>query len=511
MVEPAGEQRQPGQPGLSALAAHGAAVTIVAQMTRIAVQVVSVVILARLLTPEDYGLLAMVLAIIGVGEIIRDFGLSSAAIQAPDLSRVQRDNLFWINSAIGLVLAAAVFSGAPVLAALFGESELIPIAQVLASTFIFNGLATQYRANLTRDLQFVKLAVTDVVAPVIALIVAIAAAVAGAGYWALVVQQITQVVVLLCFVVVFGRWLPRLPRRTAPMSGLLRFGWNIVASQLVGYLSNNVDTLLIGIRFGAAPLGLYNRGFQLLMTPLNQIRSPLTTVALPVLSRLRDDDNRFSDFVARGQIALGYSLVAVLGLVISAAEPISAVFLGDQWLSVAPILRLLAIGAIFQTLAFVGYWVYLSRGLTGYLFRYSLVSAAIKVTCIVVGSTWGVVGVAAGYALAAAIEWPISIWRLSRITVFPARRLYGGAFRVLAVTATASLTAFSASTALQGLGGVIQLVAATTATAIAYYLAFALIRLIRADVVSVMNLIRLLPRMRRSKPGSDDAGIGVSS
>src|SRR5690606_38414398 len=111
----------------------------------------------------------------------------------------------------------------------------------------------------------------------------------------------------------------------------------------------------------------------------------------------------------------------------------------------------------FQTLSFVGYWVYVSRGLTGELFRYSLVSAAIRITCIVVGSSWGVLGIAAGYALAPALSWPISLWWLSRHSPVPTRRLYSGALRILCVTLVVALTAWAATLLLQPLPGVAQL------------------------------------------------------
>lgn len=485
--------------GLGARAARGAAITLGAQGAKILVQVASVVVLARLLTPHDYGLIAMVVAIIGVGEIFRDFGLSSAAIQARTLSHNQRSNLFWINTGIGVALTAAVFASAGLLALVYGEAELIPIAQTLSLTFLLNGLATQYRADLVRNLRFASLARADVVAPAVALAAAIVAAVGGLGFWALVVQQLTQALTLFLLLAVAARWLPALPRRNVPMRGLLRFGWNLVASQLVGYISNNLDSVLIGLRFGAGPLGIYNRAFQLLMTPLGQIRSPLTTVALPVLTRLADDDRRFGNYVAQGQLALGYSVVAVLGIAVSTAEPVTLLFLGERWIEVAPILRLLAVAGIFQILAFVGYWVYVSRGLTGELLRYSLVSAAIKVTCILVGSLWGVIGIAAGYALAPALSWPISLWWLSRRTTIPVRRLYSGAFRILTMVVIASAASATAAVAVEGWGSVVQVLLACAVQTAVYGTAAWLVPHIRRDLAGVLGMIRMV-RARRSAP-----------
>jgi PST family polysaccharide transporter len=253
------------------------------------------------------------------------------------------------------------------------------------------------------------------------------------------------------------------------------------------------------LRFGAGPLGIYNRAFQLLMTPLGQIRSPLTTVALPVLTRLADDDRRFGNYVAQGQLALGYSVVAVLGIAVSTAEPVTLLFLGERWIEVAPILRLLAVAGIFQILAFVGYWVYVSRGLTGELLRYSLVSAAIKVTCILVGSLWGVIGIAAGYALAPALSWPISLWWLSRRTTIPVRRLYSGAFRILTMVVIASAASATAAVAVEGWGSVVQVLLACAVQTAVYGTAAWLVPHIRRDLAGVLGMIRMV-RARRSAP-----------
>lgn len=479
------------EPTLGARAARGAVVTIAAQAARIVLQLCSVVVLARLLNPHDYGLIAMVLAIVGIGEILRDFGLSTAAVQSETLSSAERSTLFWLNTAIGAAIALTVFLSAPLIAAFYGETELTAIARALSITFLINGAATQYRATLVRDLRFSTLARTDIAAAAFALAVAVAGALLGLGYWALVAQQLASTAAVLVLAAGAARWIPGLPWRGASARRFVRFGGGVVLSQLIGYVSNNVDSVIIGSRFGAPALGLYSRAFQLLMTPLNQVRSPLTSVALPVLSRLTADAARFSRFVVLGQLALGYSLVVGLAWVAGTAEPLTTVLLGEQWTAAAPVLRLLAIAAVFQTLAFVGYWVYLARGLTGDLVRYSLVSAAIRIVAIVIGSQWGVVGVAVGYAVAPAIAWPISLWWLSRLTALPTRALYAGAGRILIGVAVSASAAFGASRAVDAAGPVAQITLGLVAVA-ATYAALFVIPLFRRDLSRVWSLVRLL-------------------
>lgn len=483
------EQASTERARLGQQAARGAVLTVGAQLVKIVVQVAGVVVLARLLTPGDYGLVAMVTSLVGVAEIFRDFGLSAAAVQVRHLSRAQRDNLFWINTAAGAVLTVLVVAIAPLVANWYGRHELVDLTRIIALVFLLNGMTAQYRADLNRHLRFAKTAILDVLAPLVALGLAIGLALAGAGYWALVVQQLTAALLLLVGAAVFSRWLPRLPRRHESMGGLMTFGWQLTSSQLIAYLGNNVDSLTIGYRFGASPLGLYNRAFQLLMTPLGQLRQPTTTVALPVLSRLREDAKSSDRFVQRGQLALGLTLGAGLGLIIGAASPVTSIFLGPQWSDVTPILRLLATAGIFQTLAFVGYWIYLSHGLTKQLLQYTLISVTVKVACVIIGSNWGVVGVACGYAIAPALTWPLSFWWLSRKSFISVRGLFAGAARILPLIAVIAAASFGACSALSERSSWIQLGAALSSAIAAYGLAL-LLPVFRRDVRDVLDIVR---------------------
>ncbi|SFC27163.1 polysaccharide transporter, PST family [Nocardioides terrae] len=466
------------------------------QLVRMVVQVLAVVILARLLDPRDFGLLAMVLSVVAVAEIFRDMGLSTAAIQAKVLTPEQRDNLFWLNSCIGSGLALLAFVAAPLVADVFHEPVLVPMTKVLALMFLFNGMATQYRADLTRRMLFGRLVVADTAAPVVGLLVATALAVAGAGHWALVAQLLTQYLTVLVLVVVGAGWLPGRPRRDVPMGDFLKFGWTIVGSQLIGYVANNTDSVIIGSRLGAGPLGLYNRAFQLVMSPLGQLRGSTGTVGVSLLARVQDDPGRSQRYVERGQLALGCTVVAGLGLIIGGAEPIVDVMLGPKW-DVATILSLLALAGAFQTLSLVGYWVYVSQGLTRDLMHYSVVSAVIKVLCVVAGSRWGVVGVAVGYAIAPALSWPISFWWLSRHANVRVAPLYSGAGRIALITSVTAMGAWAgASISDDSVPAVLSLLASIGCGLSGYALLVACVRPIRADAMMVFAATRTAMRRR---------------
>lgn len=492
-VEPAPAAEPPA-------AARAAGITLTGQALRVVIQFGSIIALARLLLPEDYGLLAIVLVVVGVGEMVRDLGISTAAVQAASLSREVRDALFWTTTAIGGALCLLLVLGSGLLATLFDRPQLGGIACALSGVFLLNGLATMPRVTLTRSMRFGPLVGADVAGQAVGAAVAVVLAWQGAGYWALVAQQLTQGAVALAVVTAGAGWWPGRPRRAPGVGPVLRLGGQLMGTQLVHYASNNVDTVTIGLRFGPSELGLYNRGFQLLMTPLNQVRSPATTVALPVLSRLHDDPERFDDYLRRAQLALGLTLVTGLAVVAGAAGPLVELLLGPAWTEVAPILALLAVAGGAQTLAFVGFWVYVSRGLGAQLFRFTMVTSGLRLVCVLGGSAWGVVGVAAGYALAACLEWPVSLWWLSRVTDFPGRSLSRGALRIVACAVPAGLAALLTASVTDPLPAALAAAASLLAGAAVLALAPLVSRRVRADLAGVLSFGRAMLRRKAPRP-----------
>ena len=428
---PDNTKKLPSTTGLGRTAGRGASTTLVGQLIRIGVQLGGIVVLGRLLDPSDYGLVASVAAIIGVGEVLRNFGLSSAAIAVRDLSRQQKDNLFWINSVIGLALMLLAVLCSPLIATLYGDDRLVLLTQVLAATFLLNGLATQFRADLNRNFHFKALAGSEIGAQVGGLAIGIAMALNGFGYWALAGQQISQGILTIIILVPITRWFPGGYHRKAPMRHLIMFGSNLAGTQLLGYASRNTDSIVIGATLGAGPLGLYNRAFQLLLLPLNQINGPSTRVALPVLARLQDDPPKYDRFILLGQTIMLHAVTIVLAFSCAQALPIISIALGSNWLGSAPIFQILAIAGFFEAAAYATYWVFLSKGVTKQNLYFALCTRPLLVVFVLLGSFWGVYGVAAGYSLGVALIWPIGLWWISRVTNAPARAMFLAGVRAI--------------------------------------------------------------------------------
>jgi PST family polysaccharide transporter len=482
--------------GLGSRAARGAFVTFGGQGVRIVVQLASVTLLARLLEPSDYGVVVMVTALIGVAEIFRDFGLSSAAIQTKVLSVQARSNLFWLNTGLGFLLTLLVFGSSWPIAAFYGDERLVPITQVLSVTFLLNGMSTQYRASLNRSMRFGALVIVDVISVLIALLVAVSAAIGGLGYWALVAQQLLIPIVGLGVLLVVSKWLPMRARREPGMASLVKYGLNVSGSQVLVYLGRNFDSIWIGNQFGASALGFYDRAFQLLMLPLNQINAPATKVALPVLSRLQDQPARYDAFLLRGQSILLNVIVPIFIFATATAEVLVPIVLGNQWAQSVVLFQILAVGGLARAAAYATYWVALSKNLTRISLLLALVTTPMTILAIIIGSLWGVTGVAVGVGVTSFVSWPLGLWWYGLKSDAPVLRVFFAGLRTMTAWA---LPGFIAYLAIGYLDGLLEIWRLLIAVAI-FLTASAAVALIwpafRRDVIAVISTARMLRKKK---------------
>ena len=417
--------------GLGNVAARGGSITLMSQGIRFALQLGSLIVLARLLSPQEFGVVAMVTAITNVMEIVRDFGLSSAVMQAKELNDAERTNLFWANTGIGTGCALVVTLSAPLIVRIYGTSVVGPIVLALGWLFVVSGVNTQFRAELSRSLRFKALAVTDIAAQAGSIAVAISLAAAGAGYWAVVGQQITLVVLTCASNVILCKWRPGRPRRSVSIRRFFRFGGSVLGTNVIAYATNNLDNIAIGIYWGSGPLGLYSRAYQLLMVPLQQVSVPMTRVVLPVLSRVQDQDETYARYVSKAQLVGCYMLASGFAVTAGVSVPLVALLFGPKWSGVAPIFAALAIGGIFRGIGQISYWMYLSRGRADAQLKLYLVTRPIMIGLMIAGLPWGPVGVAIGHSIGFFLFWIISLWTAGRCVRISVRPLFTQATRTL--------------------------------------------------------------------------------
>jgi PST family polysaccharide transporter len=224
------------------------------------------------------------------------------------------------------------------------------------------------------------------------------------------------------------------------MLNFISYGVHLSLAQLVAYISRNADYVILGYRFGPQVTGYYNRAFDLVINPLNQINAPSSKVAVPILSRLQDDPDRFSRFLVTGQRVMLTAAVPPLVLGACLAYPLVEAVLGSRWLPAAPLVQILAVAAVARVASYATYWIALAKGATRVSLYVNLVSAPILVIAVLVGSTWGAIGVAWGFALSSAIAWFVSLVWYTRAVSAPGTRMLGSALFVFSMSVVPAAT-----------------------------------------------------------------------
>jgi O-antigen/teichoic acid export membrane protein len=465
--------------------------TLTSQGTQFVMQSVSTIVLAHLLTPSDFGLVAMVTAITGLGQAFADFGLSEATIQRQEITRDQVSTLFWVNVAIGAALMLITAALAPALAWFYREPRLKDIALLASLTFLIGGLRVQHNALLMRQMRYAAMATRDVTSYLIAVPVAIFLAWRGAGYWAIIALPLTFNFTQMVLAWVMVRWVPGLPKRNANIGSMLAFGGNVAGSYLITYLNRSADSVLTGWYWGAHLLGLYSRAYNLLMLPVRQLNGPASSVAIPAFSRLQEDPERFARYYLRAASLMMWIITPVFGFLFVAAEPVIVLVLGSKWRDAAPVFQILAIGALGQVLLDSTGWLFISRGQSKRLLKLLLIMSPVIVGSFAVGLPFGIKGVALCGSLVLLAIFPWVLRYAFRGTQLTLQRLGRAVVHPIALSLAAI---FSAELALhlispQRVGT--QLLVAAVSFAVTYALA-GLVPSIREEASSLRRLLREL-------------------
>jgi len=429
---------------LRKVAVRGGAVTVAGQGGKTLLQFISIPILARLLSPEDFGIIATVGIFLALGDIVRDFGLTSAALQAKSLSHPQKSTLFWTSVAIGTALALIMVPVSFALPSVFGRPELYLVGLATAINFPISGAQAQYQVELARNGRFASLAFSSLAAQAIGISIAVAIAFAGFGYWALVVQILATGGSQLVIRVSMTRWFPSPPWKLVSIRSFLGYGANLGAAQLVGYAATNADTATMSFRFGAESVGAYSRAYSLLIVPTFQLMSPLTNMAVPMLAKCSGDmKSQFTPMLKSAQIMVSVPLIMLFAVSSGLAKHLINLLLGPQWSQSAELFAILGLGGFFQALSYVVFWGFLSLAKTRQLLHCNLATKGSTVLAIVIGSHWGPTGIAWAVTISLAASWPISLCWLGRGTEIPRASLLTSALpAILAGLATFGLLTF---------------------------------------------------------------------
>jgi O-antigen/teichoic acid export membrane protein len=414
-----------------------------AQGANFVLRVGSLMVLARLLDPNDFGLVGMVTAFTGVLSLFRDFGLSAAAIQRATVTEDQISALFWINLLVGALLAVLSLVLAPAFVAFYHEPRIFGLTAVLAASFLFNAAGVQHMALLQRQMRFTALAIISTLSLIISTAIAIYGAKAGYGYWALVAMTVSIPLSGTLGFWLTARWIPGMPRRHSGIRNMMRFGGTLTINGLVYYVINNIDKVLLGRFCGPNALGIYGRAYQFASIPTDNLNAAASDVAFAALSRLQDDPVRLKSYFLKG-----YSLVLAMTLPITIAcaffsNDVIAVLLGSKWSAASSIFRSLAPAIIVLAIVNPLGWLLPAIGLVGRGLKMALTLAPLMIAGIIIGLRYGPNGVAIAYSSVMLI-WlvPAIIWAVHG-TPIKAGDIWLNACKPLIAGFAASALAFS--------------------------------------------------------------------
>jgi PST family polysaccharide transporter len=364
------------------------------------VQVVAMVVLARLLLPEAFGLVAMIAPIAAIMATLKDAGLSTATTQAKCLSHDQASTLFWLNVTLGCLFAAGFGLAAPLIADFMRRDELRQIVPAFAGMLFISSLSGQHGALLRRSLQFNKLAILQVSVAAFSAVIAVIAAFAGADYWSLILMAYANAIGNVVATWLAVRWRPGRPKRQIGLRNLVRFGGYTAAAHLMNAASDGLAPIVVGRSIGAGGVGLLNRASRLTEQFVDQLASPLSQVVLPTLARIQDDRERSRRAIRQVIEKTALLTFGLAGLLVVAGESVVLLLLGQGWEEAGLIVRILAIGSIIWSITRLLEAVVIGQGHAREMFYWTGVNLALKLFAIVIGSRWGLVGVATAIALA---------------------------------------------------------------------------------------------------------------
>jgi O-antigen/teichoic acid export membrane protein len=480
--------------------------TLISQGAQFVLASVSTIVLARLLTPSDFGIVAMVTAVTSLGVAFADLGLSEATIQRTEITDAQVSALFWVNVAIGLGLTFVTMMLAPVLVWFYREPRLFNVTLVMSFTFLIGGLRVQHTALLKRQMRFAALAIRDVISLLVGVPVAIILALHGANYWAIVAMPLATNFTQMVLSWLMVRWLPNLPRRGAKVRRLISFGGNVAMSYFITNMVRSADSVLVGWYWGANPLGLYSRAYNLLMLPVRQLNGPAGSVAIPAFSRLQSDPERFARYYLRAVNLMIWIAAPVFAFLFVAAKPVIVFVLGPKWEQAAPVFQILVISAFGQLMLDSSSWLLISRGLSRRLLKLLLIVSPVMIASFAIGLAFGIKGVAlcGSLALLAISPWILSFtFQGTNLTL---RRLWQAIASPVSVSLVTAVIAEFAVRSFKAQSTISQLLFVAAWFAASFLLSLA-IPAVRREIISFLNLLKRSESGSLPIPATDLEGI----
>ncbi len=487
---------------LRARSAAGGVVTALTQGVRLGLRTLSIPVLNRLLTPDDFGVFSVVLAITSMAGMLSFSGLTMSTVQRERITHAQVSSLFWINTGISAGLAALLLALAPLVGMFYADPRTTQVTAVMSVTILLAGLALQHQAILTRQMRVRAVAGSDLASQVLGILAALVAAWLGAGYWALVIQSVATQAIFLIGVLWLCRWMPSRPRFAEGVGAMVGFGLDLTVTNLVSMGRGMFDLALVGRRFGTEAAGLYSRSYAVLQLPVAQFVQPMAGVAIPMLSVLASEPVRLRSAWRQLQEKLALVTMPPIAGLIATSDWSIRILLGPQWAESAALFAVLGFLGIAQPIFIAHHWLYIACGRTRQLLYANIVLLILTVIGAMAIANHGAMGVAWGMVISTvALQAPFQFWYTARCTpvrvgdllaaIWPGLAYSGAVLAgALGVRQLVTFDALTIASSVKGIG-----VAAAGSLACCGVL-YACVPALRASVRSAMELA-LAPLLRR--------------
>jgi len=371
----------------------------ISRISQQGLQYIATIILVGVLSPDDFGLMAMAMIVIGFLDIFKDLGTSSAIIKEVNPSNELKCSLFWVNVGFGLLIFVIIYFASPLLAVLFNSSKVELVLQLLSLSFLFAGFSVLQKALFEKEMSFQILSLIELFSSAIAFLVAVYLALNGFGVWSLVWQVVSNTFLNAVLIWIFSNWKPRFIFKFSELRRITAYSSNLVGFNIINYFARNGDYFLIGKFLGDYALGHYYLAYRIMLYPLRNITMVISRVIFPAFSKIQHDNSKLRDAYIKITNSIAIITFPMMAGIAFVSFNFTEAFFGANWdaVLVAYIIIILApVGALQSIISTVGN-IYQVKGKTDWMFKWSLFSSTVTLLGFIIGLNWGIIGVATSY------------------------------------------------------------------------------------------------------------------
>jgi O-antigen/teichoic acid export membrane protein len=389
---------------LGRVALRSGAASVVMQYGNGVVQLLATVVLARLLEPKDFGLVAIVMVLTSFAPMLVDFGLGDATIQRSKITEGQVSSLFWLSSAIGLAIAAVVAACGPLIAWIYREPRLATITPYFAISFVLFALSNQHLALLRRTMQFSQVAKIQILGTLAGAAVGIFMAFCGYGYWALVIRPIANSLCVAVAAWFSCRWRPGFPVVDDDVRSMVRFGLNVVNLTVIYTMTKAVDRIALGLFYRPDTVGQYQNAITLYDNSIVSVISQMHNVGSAALSKLQSNPAVLRQKYEAALSALSFFVMPAAAILSVTAQDLTVILLGEKWREAGLLLSIIALRGVFQVVEGSQGWLFLATGRADRWRNWGIIATVVQVVLVAGGLPFGAAGVAVSVAVTSLIN-----------------------------------------------------------------------------------------------------------